>query len=91
MKFNSIAQSSLVVLSPSRPHLQLRRRGTPGALLHRGERRLWHEWWHDFHRAQLFFSGGEQMHTVVGLHQDRFHRHPNDRAVPLAFPAIAKR
>ena len=53
MKFNSIAQSSLVVLSArARPRPQLRRRGA-SALLHRGERRLWQQWWHDFRRAQL--------------------------------------
>ena len=83
MKFNSIAQSSLVVLSVLLAPIHSFAAG--GALLHRGERRLWHEWWHDFRRAQLYSAGCEQMHTVVGLHQDRCHRHLNDRRYQLPF------
>jgi hypothetical protein len=43
------------------------------------------QWWHDFRRAQLFSAGGGQMHTVVGLHQDRFHRHLNHERYQLPF------
>ena len=43
-----------------------------GSLLHRDGRRL-RQWWHDFRRAKLYCASGEQVHTVVGLHEDRYH------------------
>ena len=72
MKFNSIAQSSLLVLSVLLAPIHSF--AGESSLLHRGERRLW-QWWHDFRRAQLYYAGPEQMLNVVGLHQDRRHRH----------------
>jgi hypothetical protein len=55
-----------------------------GPLLYPDGRRL-RQWWHDFRRARLYCASGEPVHTVVGLHEDRFHGHLNDERRRMSF------